>query len=640
VKVEANATPATGEPGPSSLPVGPASRVEGLAVGVLLLAMVALPAGETLSRRFLGEGISGSAVFVQHLTLWVGFLGALLATGAGHHLALSTGEVIPAGWPRRGASLLARSVSTAVCALLAWASLKLVLAERGSDRMLPLGIPFWASELIMPAGAALMALRFAWRRGAIADGRALALERGVALLAAAAALGLGAIAPGAWLVRALLLLLLAAFLVGAPVFVVMAGLAMALFWKDGTPIAAVPTNTFGLVTSATLPAVPLLTVAGYVLAEGGAARRLVRAYKGFFGWMPGGVAIMATFVCAIFTTFTGASGVTILALGGLILPTLLEERYPEGFSLGLVTAAGSLGLLFPPSLPVILYGVVAQVPIDHLFIGGLVPGVLMIVLVAAYGVATGVRAGAPRQAFRPREALAALWAAKWDLGLPTLVIVAIGSGYATIVEASALGVAYALVVEMAIFRDLGPRHLPQVLAHAAMLVGSVIILLGVALGLTNWLVDAEVPTRLVDWMTTHVRSPALFLLVLNVALLVLGSVLEIYSAIVVLAPLVAPLGVAYGVDPVHLGVVFLANLELGFLFPPMGLNLFLSASRFQKPLPYLYRRALPFLGIMSAGVLLITYLPPITTGVVQKVQRWRERPAASAAAAVAPAQAP
>jgi len=260
------------------------------------------------------------------------------------------------------------------------------------------------------------------------------------------------------------------------------------------------------------------------------------------------------------------------------------------------------------------------VPIDHLFIGGLVPGLLMVMIVAAYGIAVGVKAGAPRQAFHAREAAAAIWSAKWDLGLPTLVIVAIASGYATVVEAAALGVAYALVVEMAIFRDLSVRELPRVLAHAATLVGAVVILLGVALGLTNWLVDAEVPTRLVDWMTAHVKSPELFLLTLNVALLVLGSVLEIYSAIIVLAPLVAPLGVAYGIEPVHLGVVFLANLELGFLFPPMGLNLFLSASRFQKPLPYLYRRALPFLLIMALGVLLITYLPPITTGVVRLVK--------------------
>jgi tripartite ATP-independent transporter DctM subunit len=419
------------------------------------------------------------------------------------------------------------------------------------------------------------------------------------------------------MVQGLLVVVAVAFLAGTPVFVAMAALAMALFWRDGTPIAAVPTNTFGLVTSSTLPAVPLLTVAGYVLAEGGAARRLVRAYKGIFGWLPGGVAVMAAFVCAVFTTFTGASGVTILALGGLVLPMLLEERYPEGFSVGLVTAAGSLGLLFPPSLPVILYGVVAQVPIEHLFIGGMVPGLLMILLVAAYGVVVGVRSGAPRQAFHPHEAATAVWEAKWDLGLPALVVVSLVTGYATIVEASALGVAYAIVVEMAIFRDLPTRELPKVLAHAATLVGAVVILLGVALGLTNWLVDAEVPTRLVTWMTAHVKSPALFLLALNVALLVLGSVLEIYSAIIVLAPLVAPLGVAYGVEPVHLGVVFLANLELGFLFPPMGLNLFLAASRFEKPLPYLYRRALPFLVIMAVGVLLITYLPPITTGVVE-----------------------
>jgi tripartite ATP-independent transporter DctM subunit len=337
--------------------------------------------------------------------------------------------------------------------------------------------------------------------------------------------------------------------------------------------------------------------------------------------MPGGVAIMAAFVCALFTTFTGASGVTILALGGLIYPALRAERYPEGFSLGLVTAAGSLGLLFPPSLPVILYAVVAGAPIEHLFVGGFVPGLFMVLLVAVYGIVVGVRVKAPRQRFEPGEALRGLWGAKWDLGLPTLVIVAVASGYATIVESSALAAAYSIVVELVVYRQIRPQDLPRVLAHAATLVGSVLLLLGTALGVTSWFVDAEVPTQLVGWMTAHVRSPALFLLMLNVVLLVLGSVLEMYSAIVVLAPLVAPLGVAYGVEPIHLGVVFLANLELGFLFPPMGLNLFLSAQRFEKPLPKLYRHAFPFLLIMSAGVLAITYLPAITTGVVKLLAR-------------------
>ncbi len=610
----------TPAPAPPSEPEKLGTSLERALVAFLLLAMVLLPAVSTVSRRFLGRELPGSAVLAQHITLWVGFLGALLATISGHHLALSTVDVLPAGWPRRAARFFGQAVSAATSALLAFGSVKLVEAEWHGYGVVAFGIRVAWSQLVMPAGFAVMALRFAWRAGDVGAGSSSRWAfRAAALALAGAAFLLGAVAPSGSLAAVLAIVVFAAFLLGAPVFVAMSGIAMALFYWQGGPqaIAAVPTEAYNLVSSATLPAIPLLTVAGYVLAEGGATRRLVRAYKGLFGWMPGGVAVMATFVCALFTTFTGASGVTILALGGLLLPSLLEDRYPEDFSVGLVTAAGSLGLLFPPSLPVILYGVVAQAPIDHLFLGGLLPGLLMIVLVAGYGVVVGVKAGAPRIAARPRDALAALWEAKWDLGLPALVVVAIGSGFATIVEAAALAAAYSILVELAIFRSIHPlRDLPRVLVHGASLVGSVLILLGTALGLKSWLVDAEIPTLLVDWMTSHVRSPALFLLMLNAVLLVLGSVLEMYSAIVVLAPLVAPLGAAYGIDPIHLGVVFLANLELGFLFPPMGLNLFLSASRFQKPLPYVYRKALPFLLLMSIGVLAITYFPAITTGVV------------------------
>ncbi len=629
-----------------------ARRSGGSLVVALLLAMIALPATSAVARKLAGEALPGSAVVTQHLTLWIGFLGALLATVRGKHLALSTLDVVPRRL-RRPAAVFGRMVSTAVTALLAYASAKLVRVEVGRPISLPGGIPFWWSELVMPVASALMAFAFAWRAP---ERRGRWLERSLCLGAALGVLLLGeaaAPAPDRWPLSSLgplgqafsaaaaglrwllgaaaapeallwpfVALVTAAFLLGAPVFVAMAGIAMALFFADATPVAAVPTQTFSLVSNPTLPAVPLLTVAGYVLAEGGAAKRLVRAYRGLFGWMPGGLAVMAAFVCAVFTTFTGASGVTILALGGLILPSLVAEGYPRGFSLGLVTAAGSLGLLFPPSLPVILYGVVSQTPIEDLFLGGLVPGLLMIALVAAYGIRVGVVARAPRQRFDAREAGAALWGAKWDLGLPALVVVSVATGMATIVEAAALAAAYSLLVELAIFREVHPlRELPEVLLDSATLVGAVLILLGVALGLTSWFVDAEIPTRLVDWMTAHVRSPALFLLALNVVLLFLGSVLEIYSAIVVLAPLVAPLGLAYGIEPVHLGVVFLANMELGFLFPPMGLNLFLSATRFQKPLPYVYRRALPFLAIMAVGVLLITYLPALTTGVVALVKR-------------------
>ena len=600
------------------------SAAERALVALLLLLMVLLPAASTLARRLFGRELPGSSVLAQHITLWVGFLGALLATASGRHLALSTLEVVPAGWPRRSARIFGQAVSSATCALLAWASLQLVRAEWGGFGEVAFGIRVAWSQLVMPIGFAVMTLRFAWRAGdEVEGGAAWAIRAGV-LAAAAATFLLGTGTPAGSLSTVLLLVVAAAFLLGVPVFVAMAGVAMVLFFRDAGPaaIAAVPTATFNLVSSPTLPAIPLLTAAGYVLAEGGAAKRLVRAYKGLFGWMPGGVAVMATFVCAVFTTFTGASGVTILALGGLLLPSLLEDHYPEDFSVGLVTAAGSLGLLFPPSLPVILYGVVAQAPIEHLFIGGLIPGLLMIVLVAGWGVIVGVKAGAPRTAIRPREAARALWEAKWDLGLPTIVIAAVVSGFATVTEAAALAAAYAIMVELVIFRSIHPlRDLPRVLVHAAALVGSVLILLGCALGVTSWFVDAEIPTRLVEWMTLHVKSPALFMLMLNGVLLVLGSVLEIYSAIVVLAPLVAPLGVAYGIEPIHLGVVFLANLELGFLFPPMGLNLFLAATRFGKPLPWVYRKAFPFLLIMSAGVLAITYLPAITTGVVSLLAR-------------------
>ena len=628
----AAALPPAAHAAPGERPGGTAVE-KGLLVAIVL-AMILLPTVESFARRFLGTGVPGSMPYTQHLTLWVGFLGAMLATATERHLALSTVGFLPQRL-RSAALGYAHVVSAFVTAVLAYAALDLVLADRSRVDTLAGGVPEWWFEIVMPIGFAVMSFRSA-RMAPTPRARLLASILGAAAIPFMVSRllelrGYGFLpAPDGLLLTnghtALLswpgsLLLFVAFLLGAPVFVVMAGYALLLFFAAGTPVAAVPGETFRLVLQPTLPAIPLLTVAGYVLAEGGASQRLVRAAQALFGWMPGGLAVMAAFVCALFTTFTGASGVTILALGGIIFPALIKEGYPEGFSLGLVTASGSLGLLFPPSLPVILYGVVAGVAIDHLYLGGLVPGLLMIVLVAGYGVFVGIRSRAPRPRFEPKAALRALWGAKWDLGLPALIVVAVVSGFATIVEAAALGAAYAIVVELLVFRDVHPtRDLPRVLVHASTLVGSVVILLGVALGLTSYLVDADVPTRVLAWVQEHIHTQWVFLLALNVLLLVLGSVLEIYSAIVVLAPLVAPIGAAFGVDPIHLGVVFLANLELGFLFPPMGLNLFLSASRFNKPLPLLYRTALPFLVIMSIGVLLITYWPAITTGVVEHLR--------------------
>jgi tripartite ATP-independent transporter DctM subunit len=458
-----------------------------------------------------------------------------------------------------------------------------------------------------------MAVRFAFRASDRVWGKLAAAA------AVAAVFGMGTISSHIGpLVLPLIAFILIAALSGAPVFVAMGGIALLLFFKDGVPISAVPAEIYRLVASPTLPAIPLLTACGYVLAEARASQRLVRFFRAWFGWMPGGVAVFVALVCAMFTAFTGGSGITIIALGGLVYPILRDNGYPERFSLGLVTAAGSLGLLFPPSLPVILYGVVAGVAPDQLFLAGFLPGVLLVLIVLAYGIHIGRKVESADRVFSWKEAAAASWETKWELSIPLVIIVLFVSGFASMVEASAAGCAYTIIIECFILRDLHPvRDLPGVLVKAGALVGAVLMLLSTAMGLTSYLVDAQIPDRLMTAVTTNIQSPYVFLLVLNIMLLVLGSVLEIYSAIVILTPLIAPMGLAFGVDPVHLGVIFLANLELGFLFPPVGLNLFLSSTRFGKPLPSLYRSVLPFLLILGLGVLAITYFPAMTTGVLK-----------------------
>lgn len=582
-------------------------------ISLVVLVMTALPVASMIFRGLFGGGIPGSQTIVQHLTLWAAFLGALLTTREGKHLSLSTAELLPAGRPRRLSKLFTHTVAAGTTALLALASLNLVMVESEGDQKLIGDIPEWWSEVVMPVALLFMALRLVWRASDAWGGRLIAL----AGTGAAFALGLVEESPEVllWPVGILIMI---ALLAGAPIYVAMSGLAMLFFYASGGAIGTVPGETLRLVVSPTLPAIPLLTVAGFILGEGGAAKRLVRVCRAWIGWMPGGMAIMVCLVCAVFTAFTGGSGVTILALGGLVLPILIEEKYPEGFSLGLVTASGSLGLLFPPSLPVLLYSVVAEIPdLNQLYLAGLVPGIVMILFVCLYGVYVGIREKTPRTRFDLGEAGRALWEAKWELGLPLVMGVSILGGLATIVEAAALAAAYAIAVEVFIFRDIPVRQLPKTIVHGATLVGSVLIVLGVALGLTYYLVDAQIFDVVIAWMREHVKSPIVFLLVLNAVLLVLGSVLEIYSAVVILAPLIAKLGEDYQINKIHLAIVFLANLELGFLFPPVGLNLFLSSSRFEKPLPHLYRNAFPFLVIMTLAVLLVTYVPGMTTGVLE-----------------------
>jgi C4-dicarboxylate transporter, DctM subunit len=594
---------------------------KGVLVATLALTML-LPLVEAIGRLLGGFRVPGSAAYVQQLTLWLAFVGGLVATGQAKHLTLSTAEFFDEGFARRLSRLLAFSVAAAVVGILAYASAQVVIANRVEAKVLPIGIPEWVFEIVMPVTLGLMALQFAWKASERWWGRA------VGLLAIPAAFSLGLVPPeAAGRLWPLTLLIVGAALLGAPVFVAMGGIALVLFFSEGTPVAAVSAEVYRLIASPTLPAIPLLTAAGYVLAESGAATRLVRFFRAIFGWMPGGIAVMVAAVCAVFTTFTGGSGVTIIALGGLVYPILREDGYPEGFSLGLVTASGSLGLLFPPSLPVILYSVVAStrnqtVAADDLYLAGLLPGLLLVVLTAFYGIVVGRRVERERTTFTWREVAASAWSAKWELALPIFIIVLFASGFASMVETAAAALAYAVVVECFIARDIHIfRELPEVLLKAAALMGAVLLLLSVAMGLTSYLVDAMIPDMLLTWVKTHIHTQVLFLLALNVMLLVLGSVLEIYSAIIILAPLIVPMGAAFGVNPIHLGVIFLANLELGFLFPPVGLNLFLSSSRFGKPLTSLYRHVVPFLIILGAGVLLITYSEWMSLAVLRVLGR-------------------
>jgi len=591
-----------------------AERIEkGALVAAFLLAIV-LPLADTLGRPLGGLHVPSSASYLKQITLWLAFLGGLLAVREGKHLTLSTVELFPEGSRRRRVvRVLTYAVAAAVTAVLAYGSFEVVMADRQQGQLLPIGLPVWVSECVMPLAFALMAVRFVVRASPRLRGRLLALAAVLSVFALGQAVRPAGVT--VWLVAAVIAL---AVLLGAPVFVGMAGGAMLLFFAGGTPVSAAPAEIYRLIGSPTLPAIPLLTACGYVLAESRAAHRLVRFFRALSGWMTGGTAVLVAGVCALFTSFTGGSGITIIALGGLVYPILREDGYPESFSLGLVTAAGSLGLLFAPSLPVILYSVVASVPADLLYLAALLPGLLLVVLVAGYGMLTGRRAKTATTAFSWREVGSATWEAKWELSIPILVIGLFVSGLASLVEASAAAAAYAIVVECFITRDIHVvRDLPRVLLNGAALMGGVLILLSSAMGLTSYLVDAQIPDQLLGIVKTHVHSQVVFLLVLNVLLLVLGSVLEIYSAIVILAPLVVPLGLAFGVHPVHLGVIFLANLELGFLLPPIGLNLFLSASRFGTPMTRLYRHVVPFLIILGVGVLLITYVPAMSLGLLK-----------------------
>jgi C4-dicarboxylate transporter DctM subunit len=408
------------------------------------------------------------------------------------------------------------------------------------------------------------------------------------------------------------IIILLLVLLGEPVFVLIGAGGLLLFRAIGVDTSALIIELYRLASLPALIAIPLFTFAGYILAESNAPKRLVRLALAFFGWMPGGLAIVALISTAIFTAFTGASGVTIVALGGLLYPILVKENYPERFSLGLMTTSGSLGLLFPPSLPIILYGIVAGISVDKLFAAGVIPGIMLIILLSIFSIYTGVRSGVKRQSFSAREALGALKEAAWEIPLPIIIIGGIYAGFFTATEGSAIMAFYVFAVEVFILRDVRFfKDLPRIVKKSMMLVGAIFVVLGTAMGLTSYMIDQQLPNQLFQLIHQFVTSQLTFLILLNIFLLVINMV-EIFSAIIIVVPLIVPIAAQYGVDPVHLGVIFLLNLEIGYMLPPLGLNLFISSLRFEKDIVKIYRAVLPFLGIALLALLVVTYLPDLS----------------------------
>jgi tripartite ATP-independent transporter DctM subunit len=593
--------------------LGGLCRAEDWIARTVLIAIVALPLAEALLRRF-GTGIAGAALFVQHLVLVLSMLGAALAAREKRLLALSQlHERLPRAL-KLAAAVLAAAVTAAIAVALARAGLEFVESERAAAAALGYGVPKWLLQATLPLGYGLIALRALWCAGS--DWRA----RAAAALATAALLALAVRGPWepAQLQTPALLLLGAATILGAPIFATLGGAALILFWSQDVPTVTLSIEHNRLVTQSLLPTLPMFTLAGYLLAEGGASRRLVRVFDALFGFLPGGPAIATACVCAFFTTFTGASGVTILALGGLLLPVLVGAGYRERQGLGLFVGAGSLGMLFPPCTPIILYATVAylnggtSVSVERMYAGALLPGLLLLALTAAWGVAIAPRASGTRRRFSAREAGRAVWDAKFELLVPVVALVA--WRFTTIVEAAALTALYALLSGVALNRDVSIRKdVPRVLSECALLIGGVLLILGVALGFTSWLVDAQIPDQAVEWVQAHVSSQTGFLVALTLFLLVVGCLMDVYSAIFVVVPILVPVGAAFGIDPVHLGVLFLANLELGFLTPPVGMNLFLASYRFKKPMSEVVRASLPMLVVLLVGVVVITFVPWLST---------------------------
>ncbi|WP_349431542.1 TRAP transporter large permease subunit [Methylomarinum sp. Ch1-1] len=417
-----------------------------------------------------------------------------------------------------------------------------------------------------------------------------------------------------------ILIIVLMVMIGAPLFVVILAATMLGFVSSEVDLAIIAAELYRIAETPLLVALPLFTFAGYILSEGKTSERILRLTRVFFGWMPSGLAIVSLVACAVFTAFTGASGITIVALGALLLPALIAEGYQEKFSLGLVTTSGSLGLLLPPSIPLILYGVIVQqmslgqrFTLPELFMAGLLPALLMILLLGLWTAWANRHLSWQRSVFSLTEAWAAIREAIWELPLPVFIVAGIFGGFLTVSEVAAVTALYVMLVEIFVYKEIELQNLIQVIKASMQMVGGILMILGVSIAFTNYLVDAQIPMHLFEWVKANIDSKMSFLILLNIFLLILGAILDIFSALVIVVPLIVPIALNYGVHPIHLGVIFLANMQIGYFTPPVGMNLFIASYRFNKPITELYQATIPFMLILLVAVLIITYVPWLST---------------------------
>lgn len=595
--------------------------VEELWLFLIFIILILLPLFEMVARAAGTIIFAGSSTVVQHLVLLLSMFGAGLAARDDRLLAISALNWLLGERLRQLSRWFSYTVCSIITGYLISASVEFVHSSHKSSGVLVYGIPIWLVQLVLPIGYSLIWIRLIYQSWDGWSGRifTVIINFAIPTLIYKGILTVHYIHWGG------VVLIIIAAILGAPIFAILGGLTCIFLWREGQPLATIPLSHYALTTSPTLPAVPMFTLAGYLLAYSDASKRIVEVFDKWFGWIRGGHVIVTVFVCAFLTAFTGASGITILAAGGVLYNVLERAGFSPKLIIGLLTAASSLGLLFPPCLPPILYSVVASsnpqvsLQMEQLFLGGAIPALLLIVLVCCYGVFKSPPP--PKESkFLFREAIKALWMARWEIITPMIVVGAIFSGIATPVEAAAITVAYVFITEVFIHKDLRQlRMLIKTSTDCGQLVGGVLLILGIAMGFTYMLIDLQLPEQLLDWVKVNIHSKWEFLIAVNIFLLIVGCLMDIYSAIIVVLPILIPMISAFDVNPVHFGIIFLTNLELGYLTPPVGMNLFLAAYRFNKSIPETFRAAVPFMLIMLVGVLVITYVPSLSLWLVNLI---------------------